>query len=74
MAQVEVQTGTETDIEKENSEEISSESSSIVPTSTTSPPITSFSQVYLGPALSCEVKSLQPAAVYLFRVQVRNSL
>jgi len=31
----------------------------------------SFSQVYLGNGLSCEVKGLQPASIYLFRVQVR---
>lgn len=34
--------------------------------------LTNFSQVYVGAALSCEVKGLQPATVYLFRVQVSD--
>jgi len=34
--------------------------------------VSTFSQVYLGPHTSCEVKALQPASVYLFRLQVRR--
>jgi hypothetical protein len=31
----------------------------------------SFTQVYIGSSHSCEVKGLQPASLYLFRVQVK---
>ncbi|CAG7731816.1 unnamed protein product [Allacma fusca] len=58
--------------------EQSAESTPIVHTPTVAPTpaptaTSSFCQVFLGPALSCEVKSLQPATVYLFRVQATNS-
>lgn len=35
--------------------------------------LSSFTQVYIGSSLSCEVKGLQPASLYLFRVQVNES-
>ena len=39
--------------------------------STPEPQPTSFQQVYQGSGTCCEVKGLQPASIYLFRVQVR---
>ncbi|XP_035704090.1 fibronectin type-III domain-containing protein 3A isoform X3 [Folsomia candida] len=34
--------------------------------------LSSFTQVYVGPSLYCELKGLQPASIYLFRIQAIN--
>lgn len=34
--------------------------------------LSTFTQVYVGSSLSCEVKGLQPASIYLFRIQVHT--
>lgn len=57
-------------LEAQESEEDKSESKISTETQTETSVSNSFTQVYLGPAPTCEVKGLQPVSMYLFRVQV----
>jgi len=59
-----------TPLENQESEEDKSESKVSTETQTETS-LSSFTQVYLGASPTCEVKGLQPASMYLFRVQVR---